>query len=196
MPRKLEMLLKGGHVIDPANGIDGVADVGVLDGRIARVEENIAPADAHRVIDVGNLVVVPGLLDIHVHTYHTRGRQSGGLVGSLNADAHFLKEGVTTCVDTGTAGAEEFEHFRETVIDRSKIRMFAYVNIAAPGMGPPEQIVANSTLSGRPRWPQPTTMCASASRPHYWTTKPFDDEHPLGPRLTRPSRPGSAVKCR
>ncbi|MDE2704320.1 MAG: hypothetical protein OXI35_04580, partial [Gemmatimonadota bacterium] len=87
MPRKLEMLLKGGHVIDPVNDINGVADVGVLDGRIARVEEDISPSDAHRVIDVGNLVVVPGLLDIHVHTYHTRARQSGGLVGSLNADA-------------------------------------------------------------------------------------------------------------
>ena len=151
MPRKLEIVLKGGHVIDPVNGINGVADVGVLDGRIARVEADISPADAHRVIDVGNLVVVPGLLDIHVHTYHTRGRQSGGLVGSLNADAHFLKEGVTTCVDTGTAGAEEFEHFRETVIDHSKTRMFAYVNIAAPGMGPPEQIVANldPSASGR-----------------------------------------------
>ena len=180
MPRKLEMLLKGGHVIDPANDINGVADVGVLDGRIARVEENISPADAHRVIDVGNLVVVPGLLDIHVHTYHTRaGKPGGGLVGSLNADAHFLKEGVTTCVDTGTAGAEEFEHFRETVIDHSKIRMFAYVNIAAPGMGPPEQIVANLDPQRAAEMAAAhDEVCVGIKTAHYWTTKPFDDEHP------------------
>ena len=179
MPRKLEMLLKGGHVIDPVNDINGVADVGVLDGRIARVEEDIAPADAQRVIDVGNLVVVPGLLDIHVHTYHTRGRQSGGLVGSLNADAHFLKEGVTTCVDTGTAGAEEFEHFRETVIDHSKIRMFAYVNIAAPGMGPPEQVVANLDPQRAAEMAAAhDEVCVGIKTAHYWTSKPFDDEHP------------------
>lgn len=179
MPRKLEMLLKGGHVIDPANDMDGVADVGVLDGRIARVEADIPTADAHCVIDVGNLVVVPGLIDIHVHTYHTRARKSGGLVGSLNADAHFLKEGVTACVDTGTAGAEEFEHFRETVINRSAIRMFAYINIAAPGMGPPEQVVANLDPQQAAEMASAhDDVCVGIKTAHYWTTKPFDDEHP------------------
>jgi dihydroorotase len=179
MPRKLEILLKGGHVIDPANDLDGVYDVGVLDGRIARVEEDIPTADASRVLDVGNLVVTPGLLDIHVHTYWTRGQLTGHWGGSLNGDAHFLKEGVTTCVDTGTAGCEEFEHFRETVIDQSKIRMYAYVNIAAPGMGEPEQIVANLD-------PRRAAEAASAhgdvvvgiKTAHFWTRLPFDDEHP------------------
>ena len=85
MPRKLEILLKGGHVLDPANDIDGIRDVGILDGRIARVEENIPTNDAQCVIDVDKLVVTPGLLDIHVHTYYTRDRQPGTLVGSLVA---------------------------------------------------------------------------------------------------------------
>ena len=179
MPRKLEILLKGGHIIDPANEIDGIGDLGVLDGRIARVEENIPVEDAERVIDVGNLIVAPGLLDIHVHSYFTRARGPGMLVGSLNADAHFLKEGVTTCVDTGTAGAEEFAHFRETVIDTSKIRMYAFVNIAAPGMGDPEQIVANLD----PRRAAETAaahddVVVGIKTAHYWTTEPFDDEHP------------------
>ena len=179
MPRKLEILLKGGHIIDPVNEIDGIGDLGVLDGRIARVEENIPVEDAERVIDVGNLIVAPGLLDIHVHSYFTRARGPGMLVGSLNADAHFLKEGVTTCVDTGTAGAEEFAHFRETVIDTSKIRMYAFVNIAAPGMGDPEQIVANLD----PRRAAETAaahddVVVGIKTAHYWTTEPFDDEHP------------------
>ena len=179
MPRKLEILLKGGHVIDPANELDGVCDVGILDGRIARVEEDIATSDADRVVDVSNLVVAPGLLDIHVHTYHTCVHKPGNLVGSLNADAHFLKEGVTTCVDTGTAGAEEFEHFRRTVIDSAKIRMYAYVNIAAPGMGAPEQVVANLD----PKQAAATAaahddVCVGIKTAHYWVNDPFDDEHP------------------
>ena len=179
MPRKLEILLKGGHVIDPANDIDTICDVGILDGRIARVEENIPITDADRVVDVGNLVVTPGLLDIHVHAYHTRAHGPGMFVGNLNADAHFLKEGVTTCVDTGTSGAEEFEHFRKTVIETSKTRILGFVNIAAPGMGDPEQVVAN--LNPQKAAETAAThddVCVGIKTAHYWTTEPFDDEHP------------------
>ena len=179
MPRKLEILLKGGHVIDPANDIDTICDVGILDGRIARVEENIPIEVADRVIDVGNLVVTPGLLDIHVHAYHTRAHGPGMFVGNLNADAHFLKEGVTTCVDTGTSGAEEFEHFRKTVIETSKTRILGFVNIAAPGMGDPEQVVAN--LNPQKAAETAAThddVCVGIKTAHYWTTEPFDDEHP------------------
>ena len=179
MPRKLEILLKGGHVIDPANEIDTICDVGILDGRIARVEENIPIEVADRVIDVGNLIVTPGLLDIHVHAYHTRVHGPGMFVGNLNADAHFLKEGVTTCVDTGTAGAEEFEHFRKTVIETSKTRILGFVNIAAPGMGDPEQVVAN--LNPQKAAETAAThddVCVGIKTAHYWTTEPFDEEHP------------------
>ena len=179
MPRKLELLLKGGHVIDPANDIDTICDVGILDGRIARVEENIPIEVADRVIDVGNLVVTPGLLDIHVHAYHSRAHGPGMFVGNLNADAHFLKEGVTTCVDTGTAGAEEFEHFRKTVIETSKTRILGFVNIAAPGMGDPEQVVAN--LNPQKAAETAAThddVCVGIKTAHYWTTESFDDEHP------------------
>ena len=179
MARKLEILLKGGHVIDPANDLDGVCDVGILDGRIARVEEHINAGDANRVVDVSNLVVVPGLLDIHVHTYHTRVPKPGNLVGSLNADAHFLQEGVTTCVDTGPAGAEEFEHFRRTVIDTAKIRMYAYVNIAAPGMGAPEQVVANlDPKQAAEAAAAHDDVCVGIKTAHYWVNDPFDDVHP------------------
>ena len=179
MPRKLELLLKGGHVIDPANDIDTICDVGILDDRIARVEENIPITDADCVVDVRNLVVTPGLLDIHVHAYHTRAHGPGMFVGNLNADAHFLKEGVTTCVDTGTAGAEEFEHFRKTVIETSKTRILGFVNIAAPGMGDPEQVVAN--LNPQKAAETAAThddVCVGIKTAHYWTTEPFDDEHP------------------
>ena len=71
MPDKLDLLIKGGHVIDPANEVDGVRDIGIKHGRVARVEENIATDEAHKTIDASNLVVTPGLIDIHVHAYHT-----------------------------------------------------------------------------------------------------------------------------
>ena len=177
--QNLDLLLKGGHLVDPAGDIDGPRDLGVRDGKIARVESDIPAADATHTVDVSGLYVTPGLLDIHVHAYFTREQLDGNWGGSLNADAHFLKEGVTTCVDTGTAGSEEIAHFRESVIDKSTCRVFAYVNISAPGMGDPEQTVANLV-------PGKAADAARAHRDvvvgiktaHFWTRHPFDDEHP------------------
>ena len=179
MTAKLDLLLKGGHVVDPANDLDGPADVGLAGGKVARVEREIPAADAKRVVDVSGLCVTPGLLDIHIHAYWTRRPGPGLFTACLNPDAHFLKEGVTTCVDTGTAGWQEIGHFKETVIDRSKIRVLAYVNIAGPGMGDPEQTVALLD-------PKPAAAAATAFKDvvvgiktaHYWTNHPFDAEHP------------------
>jgi dihydroorotase len=179
MPQNLDLLLKGGHVIDPANEVDGVRDIGIKHGRIARVEERIDIDEADKFIDVSNLVVAPGLIDMHVHAYHTRLHKEGNTVGSLNADAHFLKEGVTTCVDTGTAGADEMDHFRETVIDKAKTRILAYVNIAAPGMGDHEQTVANFDVKKAAEAASAhDDVVVGIKTAHYWTNDPFDAAHP------------------
>lgn len=120
---RLDLLLKGGCVIDPANEVEGSLDVGIRDGRIAEVSDRIAADRATRVIDVSGLLVTPGLVDIHVHAYDTRlDPGSGKFTSSLNADAHFLSDGVTTCVDTGTAGCEEIAHFRQTVMEKKTDR--------------------------------------------------------------------------
>src|ERR671916_382858 len=133
---QIDLLLKGGRVVDPANGQDGIADVAIGGGRILRTAEDIDPTQARHVIDVSGLLVTPGLLDIHLHAYITRSEhQVGAWRGSLDPDNHFLSSGVTTGVDVGTAGADEFAHFRRTVIDRSITRILALVNIARPGMG-------------------------------------------------------------
>ena len=175
----LDLLLQGGHVIDPANRIDGTYDVGIKNGKIARVEADIPSQDADRNIDVSGLLVTPGLIDIHVHTYWTRGLLTGGWGGSLNADAQFLKEGVTTCVDTGTAGWQEIAHFKETVIDKTVTRILAYVNISGPGMGEPEQTVANldpnMAAAAATAYKE---ICVGIKTAHYWTQLPFDEEHP------------------
>ncbi|SVD45885.1 uncharacterized protein METZ01_LOCUS398739, partial [marine metagenome] len=75
--KTLDLLLKGGHLIDPAGNIDGPRDLGVRDGKIARVESDIPADDATHTVDVSGLYVTPGLLDIHVHAYFTRGQLDG-----------------------------------------------------------------------------------------------------------------------
>lgn len=128
-----DLLLKGGHVIDPANHVDGSFDVAVSGGKIAAVEKDIPAARAGKVVDVSGLYVTPGLVDIHAHVGH------GG--APLNwfapeARAHIeplgipadlaLQSGVTTIVDAGSAGAETFVQEKEEVIDRAKIRVLAF----------------------------------------------------------------------
>jgi dihydroorotase len=175
-----DLLLKGARVIDPANHQDGIADVAIAAGRIVQVAPAIDPAAARNVIDVAGLVVTPGLLDIHLHCYITRGEGDGApWRGSLDPDHHFLSSGVTTGVDVGTAGAAEIAHFRRTVIDGAITRILALVNISRPGMGDAEQVIANLD-------PEAAAEAALAHRDvvvgiktaHYWTSLPFDAEHP------------------
>jgi len=130
-----DLLLKGGHVIDPANGVDGVRDIAVREGRIARVAEGIPSSQAEKVVDVAGCCVTPGLLDIHVHVY--------GYAGWLFPDTHAFPNGVTTVVDTGGAGYKNFEEFHETVLPKAKTRIFAFLNIVGAGMlGAVEQDVS------------------------------------------------------
>ena len=123
-----DLLIKGGHVIDPANGIDGVMDVAVSGGRIARVAAGIPASQTRKVIDAGGLYVTPGLIDLHVHVY--------GYAGSLLPDDTSLIAGTTTVVDAGGSGWRTFDDFRRTVIARSKTRVLVLLNIVGHGMYP------------------------------------------------------------
>jgi dihydroorotase len=171
-----DLLLKNGHTIDPLNNIDGKMDVAIAGGKIAAVAADINPALAKKVVDVSGLYVTPGIIDIHVHVYHTR--EPEGL--SVMADSHSFKSGVTTMVDTGTSGAKHFLHFKRTVIDRSKTRIFAFINIVDLGMiGPFEQDIktmdpelAASVVLAYP------DVCVGIKTAHYWTSLPFDELHP------------------
>lgn len=175
-PPQYDRLLKSGHLIDPKNGIDGKMDVAIKGDRIAAVDPDIDPALASHVVDVSGYYVTPGLIDIHVHAYHTR--EPEGL--SIMADAHSFRSGVTTMVDTGTAGARHFLHFKRTVIDRAKTRIFAYINIVNQGMvGDFEQNVSNMDpelcAAAVLMYPE---LCVGVKTAHYWTRHPWDDEHP------------------
>jgi dihydroorotase len=133
---RYELVLKGGHVIDPTNNIDGVMDVAIASGRIARVAASIADADAQRIVDVRGLYVTPGLVDIHVHAYAGTGMK-GAYSGdnSVYPDGFTFRSGVTTVVDAGSSGWRNFADFKDRVIDRSKTRVFAMLNIVGRGMG-------------------------------------------------------------
>lgn len=155
-----DMLLKGGHVIDPRNDIDGVMDVAVAGGKIAAVRAGIDPGSARQVIDVSGLYVTPGLIDLHVHVFATTGAK-GAWAGdnSVLPDGFSFRTGVTTMVDAGSSGWRNFEDFRRTVIDRASTRVLAMLNIVGFGMltDVPEQNVldmdakATADMAGRHR---------------------------------------------
>lgn len=137
-----DMLLKGGHVIDPKNGIDALMDIAIKDGKIARVASGISSESAEHVVDASGLYITPGLIDIHAHYYWGTepNRIYSNSFASLPPDGFTFRSGVTTAVDVGGAGWRNFQHFKEQVIDRSRTRVLAFINIVGDGMsGLPEQ---------------------------------------------------------
>jgi len=142
-----DILLKGGHVLDPKNRIDRVLDVAIAGGKIARVAANIPAAQSKHTADVSGLYVTPGLVDIHVHVYAGTGRP-GAYCGdqSVYPDGHTFRNGVTTVVDAGSSGWRSFPDFKNRVIDRSRTRVLAMINIVGEGLcgqGTFEQNVAD-----------------------------------------------------
>ena len=132
--QKIDILLKGGHVIDAKNKIDSKMDVAISDGKILQVSQNIPAEDAKKVVDAAGYYVAPGLIDLHTHVFV--GSKSGFADGfnSVSPDDITLKAGITTVVDAGTSGWRNFPVFKKQVIDRSKTRVLSFLNIAGSGM--------------------------------------------------------------
>lgn len=122
-----DLVLKGGRVLDERNGVDGVFDVAVKAGRIAVVGKDLA-AKASRVEDVSGCIVAPGLIDIHTHVYHK--------ATSLSIDPGFIsrRSATTTLIDAGSAGAGNYDGFRDYVMAQSPYRIFAFLNVSFPGI--------------------------------------------------------------
>ena len=130
-------IIAGGRVLDPSRGVDVVADLAIRDGFILGTGDYMGRLDssAARVIDASGLLVVPGLVDMHTHLFHTVPNPDAWAgENSVPPDAFSFRSGVTTMVDAGSAGWRNFDYFRVTVIERSKTRVFAFVNIASYGM--------------------------------------------------------------
>ncbi len=130
-----DMLLKGGHLVDPKNGVSAVRDVAIRGGRVVAVGEAIDPGRSFKVIECRGLYVTPGLIDLHVHVFAGT-NEPGSYAGdnSVYPDGYTFRSGVTTVVDAGCAGWRNFETFRNTVIDRARTRVLALANIVGHGM--------------------------------------------------------------
>ena len=178
---RYDLLLKGGHVIDPANHIDEVRDVAVFQGKIAAIEKNIPADQAGKVVDVSKLYVTPGLIDIHYHIGHggaplnwfTPEGRAHALPLGIPADIA-LQSGVTTIVDAGTAGAETFLQEKEEVIDRAKVRVLAFLNIVANGMGGGlegslDEMDSKLCAATIKKYPD---LIVGVKTAHYWTKEP------------------------
>src|SRR5579884_1999756 len=123
-----ELLLAGGTVIDPSQGLHAPSDVAVADGRIAAVGPSLPRAHARRVVDVAGKLVVPGLIDLHTHVYW------GGSSLGVDPDDLAARSGVTTMVDAGSAGPGNFAGFRRHLIERARVRILPFLNISFPGI--------------------------------------------------------------
>jgi dihydroorotase len=134
-PVQYDLLLRGGHVIDAKNKLSAVRDVAIRDGKIAAVAPGIDPGTAFKAVDVSGLYVTPGLVDIHVHVFAGTGER-GSYAGdnSVYPDGFTFRVGVTTVADAGCAGWRNFEEFKDRIIDRSKTRVLAFLNIVGNGM--------------------------------------------------------------
>ena len=125
--------------LPPARGqryrIAGGSFFEVRDGKIARVASGLSPKDAIKTIDAKGLYVTPGLIDLHVHVYNGTG-EKGSYAGDLSVppDGFTFRSGVTTVIDAGCAGWRNFEDFKDRIIDRSKTRVLAMLNIVGNGM--------------------------------------------------------------
>jgi dihydroorotase len=132
---QFDLLLKGGHVIDPRNNINELRDVAIRDRKIAAVAASIDPATAYKTVDVKGLFVTPGLVDMHVHIFASTGeRNSYAGERSVYPDDMTLRCGVTSVADAGSSGWRNFPVFNETIIARSRTRIFAFLNIVGHGM--------------------------------------------------------------
>jgi dihydroorotase len=131
-----DILLRGGHVIDPKNHIDSRMDVAITDGKIAQVAPDIPVKNARNVIDVTGMFVTPGLIDMHVHAFHGTDKDSYIANGwdALPPDGFTFRAGVTTVVDAGSAGWRNFRTFKEQTIDRAQTRILVFLNIVGEGM--------------------------------------------------------------
>ena len=131
-----DLVIKNGHIIDKKNNIDFIGDIGISIGIIKYVGEELPINSSRKIINAESLIVAPGLIDIHSHNFHGTipNRYLSNSFSALPPDGFSFRSGITTIVDVGGAGWKNFEVFKEQVIEKSKTRVLAFLNIIGLGM--------------------------------------------------------------
>jgi dihydroorotase len=190
--QEIDILLKGGYVIDAKNKISSKMDVAISKGKILNVAPNIPVNNAKKVLDVSGMYVSPGLIDIHTHVFTGPNPGFGNGSSSVKADDFTFRSGITTVVDAGTSGYKTFPLFKEQVIDRSRTRILAFLNVFAPGMvgnaAEQEDMKALEIEKADETIKKYPDLIAGVKIGHYsgsdW--KPFDEAADLAHRNNRP----------
>lgn len=141
---KCDLLIKGGTVTDPGQGLQGILDVALTDGKIAALESGIPAGQARQVIDASGKLVTPGLIDFHTHLYW--GATSIGLA----PDPVCARSGVTTIVDAGSSNAQTFAGFRRFIVEPARSRVFGFLHATPyprPGIDPIAHARANMSAT-------------------------------------------------
>lgn len=135
--RGYDTIIAGGEVVDPGSGLEGQMDVAIRDGRVVDVAPNLDRSQAREVIDASGTIVTPGLIDLHTHVYW------GATYWGIEADPVAARTGVTTWLDVGTSGAYSWPAFRRFLIEPSRARIFALLNLSSIGLIAPTWEFAN-----------------------------------------------------
>ena len=159
-PEIYDILLKNGRVLDPTGKHNGRFDIAIVRNKIVRIAPDLRSPSARNTIDLSGCFVTAGFIDINAHV------DARGAWRSVNPDHHSLRSGVTTVVDSGSTGWKTFESFKRTVIDRSRTRVLAFLNIAA-----------GRYFERRPRDPSRRSR-RGAGRRHDAKIPGFDRRHP------------------
>ena len=136
LAQSYDIVIKGGHIIDPVNNIDQVMDLAIKGGKIAAIKKNIPNAQTKKVIDASGLIVSPGLIDMHTHNFFgtEHNRYLANSYQAVPPDGFTFRAGVTTVVDAGSPGWKNFDLYKSQIINPSKTRVLAFLNIVGEGM--------------------------------------------------------------
>lgn len=152
-----DLILKGGRVIDPSQNHDGILDVAFTDGKVSGFGKDLKGARETR--DVSGYIVTPGLIDMHTHVYW------GGTSLGIDADEFCRMSGVTTSVDTGSAGPGNWPGFRKHVIEHSQARILAYLHVSHAGIyGFDKRVMVGESVDMRMMNPIACAEVADANR--------------------------------
>lgn len=175
-----DLLIHGGTVFDPEQCSFHQEDIAVRDGVIVRRDAGFSGEEAENILDASGCIVSPGLIDMHCHIYPVFPYVRRDSLRTTNAEEHMVRCGVTTAVDAGTCGWRNFGDFKENVIDATKLRVLAFLDIAAKGMAYPdsEQAVADINPQIAAAVAREWSDCiVGIKSAHYWP-RHEDGEHP------------------